>query len=199
MVTIKDILKIVICIYAMFCITFICNADTSMYVNSTHGLRLREKCNTESEILEVIPDNEKVDVIAKVLVKFDCWYKVKRGDTIGYVNGKYLSLEENAPDVVEKETDTKLNEYEYLGMWLITAYTHTGNPCANGNYPSAGYTVACNSLDFGTKIYIDGVGERVVEDRGPSSLGSEWIDLFCDSYDECINWGNQMRAVYLVK
>ena len=168
-----------------------------MYVNSTHGLRLREKCNTNSEILEVIPDNEQIDVIAKVLVDFDCWYKVKRGDTIGYVNGNYVSFESDAPDYVEHVYDPK--NYEYIGMWLITAYTHTGSACANGNYPTSGYSIACNSLDFGTKIYIDGIGERVVEDRGPSSLGSDWCDVFMDTYSECMAWGNQMRAVYLVK
>ena len=180
----KNILKTWICICLMFCMSFICKADT-MYVNSTHGLRLREKCNTESEILEVIPDNEKLDVIAKILAGFEAWYKVKRGDTIGYVYGDYLSWEANAPDVEEKNDPEK--DREYLGMWLITAYTHTGSPCANGNYPSAGYTVACNSLDFGTRVYIDGIGERVVEDRGPSSLGSEWLDVFMDGYSDCVN------------
>ena len=117
--------------------------------------------------------------------------------TIRYVYGDYLSWEANAPDVEEKNDPEK--DREYLGMWLITAYTHTGSPCANGNYPSAGYTVACNSLDFGTRVYIDGIGERVVEDRGPSSLGSEWLDVFMDGYSDCVNWGSQMRAVYLIR
>ena len=88
-------------------------------------------------------------------------------------------------------------EMTYLGNWMTTAYTHTGNCCANGNYPTE-CTVACNSLPFGTEIYID-VGYRVVEDRGPGSMPSEWLDIFMDSYDSCVQWGIQYRDVYLVE
>ena len=90
-------------------------------------------------------------------------------------------------------------QLEYIGNWSITAYTHTGNCCANGNYPTDGYTVAHNTLPFGTEIYIDGVGYRTVEDRGPGYLGSEWCDLFMDSYNACVQWGIQNRDVYIVK
>lgn len=90
-------------------------------------------------------------------------------------------------------------EMTYIENWMMTAYTHTGNCCANGNYPTDGYTVACNSLPFGTEIYIDGVGYRVVEDRGPGSMGNEWLDIFVDSYDSCVQWGIQYRDVYLIE
>ena len=86
----------------------------------------------------------------------------------------------------------------YLGNWHITAYAATGNPCANGNYPSTGYTIACNSLDFGTQVYIEGVGVRIVEDRGPGWLGSEWCDLYLGDYSLCVAWGSQYRDVYLI-
>ena len=88
---------------------------------------------------------------------------------------------------------------ELLGTWRVTAYAWTGNPCANGNYPTTGYTVACNSLPFGTQIYIEDIGIRVVEDRGPAWLGSEWCDLYLGDYNSCVQWGNQYRRVYRVK
>lgn len=86
-----------------------------------------------------------------------------------------------------------------LGQWRITAYAYTGSPCANGNYPTAGYTIACNSLPFGTRVYIEGVGELVVEDRGPTWLGSDWCDLYLGDVSECIQWGDQYRDVYIVE
>ena len=79
----------------------------------------------------------------------------------------------------------------------MTAYIPTGNPCANGNYPQAGYTVACNTLPFGTKIYIEGWGYRVVEDRG--GMPGNGIDLFVNSYDEAVNIGRQSVNVYICK
>lgn len=67
----------------------------------------------------------------------------------------------------------------YLGSYWITGYTATGSVCANGNYPSSGYTAACNSLPMGTVVYIEGIGTRVVEDRG--GMASNVIDVFVDS------------------
>lgn len=67
----------------------------------------------------------------------------------------------------------------YLGSYWITGYTATGSACANGNYPSSGYTAACNSLPMGTVVYIEGIGTRVIEDRG--GMSSNVIDVFVDS------------------
>lgn len=71
----------------------------------------------------------------------------------------------------------------YLGVYYVTGYTATGSACANGNYPSSGYTAACNSLPMGTVIYIEGIGTRVIEDRG--GMGNQTIDVFYDSVSEC--------------
>lgn len=71
----------------------------------------------------------------------------------------------------------------YLGSFKCTGYVATGNTCANGNYPSEGYTIASNSLPMGTRVYIEGIGERVVEDTGGMDVGT--LDIFCNSVDEC--------------
>ena len=86
----------------------------------------------------------------------------------------------------------------YMGTWRVTAYAYTGNPCANGNYPETGYTIAHNSLPFGTKVFIEGVGFRTVEDRGPEWLGEEWCDLYLGDTAECVQWGNQYRKVWVM-
>ena len=147
------------------------------YVNAPSGLRVRSKPNFEGKILKVLPNGTEIDVISES----GNWYEI----AVGYVYKEFV-------------VDNKPENMTLLGSWLITAYTATGSPCANGNYPTDGYTVACNSLDFGTKIYIDGIGERVVEDRDPSSLGSEWCDIYYDTRDECVQWGSQYKNVYLV-
>lgn len=87
----------------------------------------------------------------------------------------------------------------YLGNYQITAYEWTGYPCANGNYPTEGYTVACNSLPFGTVVYIEGVGYRTVEDRGADWHSNQWIDLYLGNVDECFRWGVQYLDVWVVE
>lgn len=104
------------------------------------------------------------------------------------------------PTIFDNEESATTEEVEtpglvYIGDYMITAYEWTGNPCANGNYPSEGYTVACNDLPFGTEVYIDGVGWRVVEDRGGGGEG--WMDLYLGDVDSCYEWGVQYRGVYV--
>ena len=95
-------------------------------------------------------------------------------------------------------------QMEYLGDFTISGYCGcssccgqwAGGPCADGSYPMEGYTCAMGGLDFGTVLYIDGVGYRTICDRG-TEYG--WVDLFFDSHDSALAWGLQTRAVYIVR
>ena len=182
--------KILKCIIIALVISFPINvyAET-MYTNANGGLRLRSSYSTDSEVLDVIPFNAAVEAFALVVKGFESWIKVNYNNQTGYVVGKYL----------REYTTEEHDGMRYLGNFHCTAYTHTGSACANGNYPSAGYTIACNSLDFGTQVYIDGLGYRTVEDRGPDYLGSEWLDCFMDTYDECVAFGSQHLDVWVVE
>lgn len=107
-----------------------------------------------------------------------------------------------AEEVIEPEEiaeESPEEELEYLGTFDMTAYEWTGCTCANGNYPTVGYTVACNSLPLGTTVYIEGVGYRVVEDRGAEWHGSNWMDLYLGDVDSCYEWGVRSVDVYIVR
>lgn len=113
-------------------------------------------------------------------------------------NAVYAEAEEVIePEEIAEESPEE--ELEYLGTFEMTAYEWTGNPCANGNYPEVGYTVACNSLPLGTTVYIEGVGYRVVEDRGAEWHGSNWMDLYLGDVDSCYEWGVRSVDVYVVR
>lgn len=101
------------------------------------------------------------------------------------------------PEEIAEESPEE--ELEYLGTFDMTAYEWTGSPCANGNYPTVGYTVACNSLPLGTTVYIEGVGYRVVEDRGAEWHGDWWMDLYLGDVDSCYEWGVRSVDVYIVR
>ena len=164
-------------------ISAICAKGEVVYVNAPNGLNIRQKPGIESKSIQVLEFGQRV-VVVDDEPGLNGWLRVE-GD--GYIDGTWTQI-----------TDP-FEEMELLGEWRITAYAATGNPCANGNYPTLGYTVACNSLPFGTEVYIDGVGFRTVEDRGPGWLGSEWCDLYLGEYTACVQWGNQMRKVWRVK
>lgn len=156
------------------------------YVNSENGLRLREACSPQAEILTVMPYASEVDEVARQKLGGRTWVKAEYDGNVGYCLADYLS------------SANPLDGAQYMGIWRITAYAYTGSPCANGQYPTVGCTIACNSLPFGAMVYIDGVGIRTVEDRGPEWLGDAWCDLYLGDTAECVAWGDQMREVWVI-
>lgn len=86
--------------------------------------------------------------------------------------------------------------------YVITAYCPCVKCCGKTNGITAsgvkavqGVTVAMDkSIPFGTKIYIDGVGERIVQDRGGAIKGNR-IDLYFESHQSALNFGRQTREV----
>lgn len=80
-----------------------------------------------------------------------------------------------------------------------TAYTATGNATASGVMPTANHTVAAwSGLPFGTKIYIPAMGTTyTVEDRG-GAVTDGIVDIYMDSYEDCIQFGRQNLEAYIV-
>lgn len=111
-------------------------------------------------------------------------------------NAVYAEETTEAEEVIAEEAEEEL---EYIGTFEATAYEWTGNPCANGNYPSEGYTVACNSLPLGTVLFIEGVGYRTVEDRGAEWHSDNWLDIYMGDESSCYEWGVREVEVYIVR
>ena len=151
------------------------NHEVHGFVNSEYGLIVREEPDAESGQVKILSFGAEVEGEEQ-----DGWLQLKDG---------YISMEH-----VQDECPIEL-----LGEWRVTAYASTGYPCANGQYPTVGYTIAQNTYPFGTKLYIEDVGVRTVEDRGPDWLGSEWCDLYLGDTGTCIQWGDQTKKVWLVK
>jgi len=98
--------------------------------------------------------------------------------------------------IAPKEPEDGRAGWKSLGVWDITAYTWTGNPCANGEYPYEGLC-AVNGLPFGTVIYVDGWGYLTVADRG-GMAGWYDVDIYLDSEAACWEYGRRAREVWVV-
>lgn len=114
-----------------------------------------------------------------------------------------------------KTTEVELTTVKYedipkfreLGRFYITGYTPTCTHCcgksngigASGKKVVVGEGVAMNrtdmkkfGLEYGDKIYIEGIGERVIVDTG---CGQGVVDVACDSHQSC----NDITGYYRVK
>lgn len=97
-----------------------------------------------------------------------------------------IIIEEQAiieePVIIEEPTSS--SDKTYLGSMRITGYVGTGNPTASGEMPYVGGVALSTAynIPYGSRIYIDGLGEYVVNDTG-CAYGV--VDVFCNSVDEC--------------
>ena len=80
----------------------------------------------------------------------------------------------------------------YLGSFKITGYDTCARCCGNtrgitasGTTATVGRTCAASKdIPFGTRLWIEGIGERVVEDRGGAVNGKK-IDVLCADHPAC--------------
>lgn len=99
-------------------------------------------------------------------------------------------------EVIEATTEESTETLPF-GEFYITGYTPTCEHCcgksdgitASGVEATVGQTVAMHQTDmnilgieYGDSIYIEGIGERVVEDTG---CGRGVIDVACESHEDC--------------
>ncbi|MFS0855220.1 3D domain-containing protein [Paenibacillus taichungensis] len=107
-----------------------------------------------------------------------------------------------------KATSSKKSDDEYDWMYFeLTAYSNhensTGKNKANSDYgitasgekTKEGVTIAADwrVLPKGTRVYIDGVGERTVLDKG-GAIKNKRIDVYFESEREALNFGRKKHV-----
>lgn len=109
----------------------------------------------------------------------------------------------------ETLTEEKWYEFNDGKECKITAYCLCRKCCgknwekaltASGDVPTRYVTVANGSLPFGTRIYIEGIGYRVVMDRG-SAVGKTQFDVYVgeQNHQFANDFGVLKRKVWIVK
>ena len=121
-------------------------------------------------------DNER-----KLALKLERWEKAKSGKGT------------QAPEAIEEPEP----QMTYLGRYKVTGYDICPRCCgrqpwdydygktASGTLATCGITCAApKDLPFGTRLYIDGIGYRTVEDRG-GAVNGQHIDVLCPDHATC--------------
>ena len=98
-------------------------------------------------------------------------------------------------------------EWHSLGVFTVTAYAATIQDCGktdgitrNGDKAQEGITIAADwsVLPEGTKVYVDDLGWRIVQDTGGAVKGNR-IDIYFDSEQQAKQFGKQQLEVYVMK
>lgn len=115
---------------------------------------------------------------------------------------------ENELTTIKYEDIPKLRE---LGRFKITGYTPTCTHCcgksngigASGRKVVVGESVAMNradmknfGLEYGDRIYIEGIGEREIVDTG---CKQGRVDVACDNHESCFAVTGYYRVHYVIE
>lgn len=114
---------------------------------------------------------------------------------------------QDANEAREMELESKQYEvqlmnitmYAPLGAGAVQGQDYAGDPSrtASGDQVVPGETAAAGpNIPFGTRIYVEGLGWRTVNDRG-REVGPNDIDLAVSTKKESLEFGRQQRLVIL--
>lgn len=114
-------------------------------------------------------------------------------------------------ELSEAQAPVKAKESANIYTYEVTAYTagveSTGKRpgdagygvTASGKTVQEGVTVACPpSLAFGTRLLIEGVGERVCEDRGGDIVEGR-LDVYMADLQQALKFGRQTLEVEILR
>lgn len=149
---------------------------------------------------EYIEEYDSINYIVDVPVIDDCKKETVIPDTLdtGYINPYVKSYVPVLGRAIPDGSTVK-----YLGNYKVTGYDTCTYCCgktdgitASGAKAIPYYTVAMNGIPFGTKIYVEGYGVYIVQDRGGSKIG---VDIVCESHDICYKHTKNNVEVYIIE
>ena len=107
--------------------------------------------------------------------------------------------EPEEPEWIEYEATAYCSCEKCCGSWARNrpdgiVYTASGAVAKQGVTIAADWDV----LPPGTVVYIDGLGERVVQDRGGAIKGNA-VDIYFEDHDEALVFGRQAVRLYIIE
>lgn len=103
-------------------------------------------------------------------------------------------LKANPPMKVKVKTTAYSNDKYSINVERWRDGRTATNKVARKGYVAADWGI----FPPGTKFYIPGYGEGIVEDKGSKVRGNH-LDLFLDSRDEALRWGVRHQDVYILE
>lgn len=174
-------------------------------VTATTSVNVRAGAGNQYKVVTVL---SKGQVVTKTGSSGN-WIKVNANGKTGYVYKKFLTdggsssstSTPSKPSTSKPSTSTPSSSGSktYMGKYRLTFYAGD-TITASGRTPRVNHTIAADTsiLPMYSKVYIEGWGTYIVEDRGGAIKGNR-IDIFVESNRVAYQYGVQYANVYLVK
>lgn len=178
-------------VIAAFCMTLL--VATGMACATDESVVYDEKTDYMAEMQAAAAEGTP-DALLRGALYERCRNQKIRDLNLEYDETGFFEDLEKDPAEIAEEIRVYVFRYTwtYVGRFYITGYDICVTCCGktdgitkSGTKGVVGRTCgAPRKYPFGTVFYIDGIGERVVEDRG--RLGNDYhIDVLCNNHAEC--------------
>lgn len=151
---------------------------------------------------------KKGDVV-KATAKKNGWYKIQYKGGTGYISAKYAEktsakVTSSSGSASSSSSASSSNasdaptSYKWKKTFEATAYTG-GGTTASGLAAKVGrVAVDPKVIPLGSELYISGYGYCTAADTGGAIKGNI-VDLYFNTYSECVNFGRRNVTVYFIK
>ena len=166
-----------------------------------------------------VTDKEKPVPLTETTVSQETTEQTTVEETTEETTTEVFTTEKQLVQYTEPKTTEELTTIKYedipklreLGRFYITGYTPTCTHCcgksdgvgASGKKIVIGESVAMNrkdmknfGLEYGDKIYIEGIGEREIVDTG---CKQGRVDVACDNHENCNAITGYYRVHYVIE
>lgn len=161
---------------------------------ATANLNIRTRPSTQSDIVDTVPENTKFEVSEIE----NGWASISYDGTTRYVCADYL--DGNCEIWIPYNDGKDCNTTCYCLCRKCCGKNWEKAVTASGETPMRYVTVANGALPFGTRVYIEDLGYRIVQDRG-SGVGENHFDIYVgvQNHEYASEWGCQKRKVWIIK
>lgn len=151
------------------------------YLYSKGYIKVRKKASKNSQKKFLLKAGQRV----QVLKEGKSWVKIRRLNKTGYVLKRYLTSNKKKAISSSKKTAESFKLTGYCACYECSE--GWGRSTKSGRKAKANHTVAADLsvLPLYTEVYIDGMGEYTVEDKGGGVRGKH-IDVFCNAHNQCL-------------
>lgn len=146
----------------------------------------KENINNVEKLNKELKNTEADEIVAEILNDDNLVENIYDDNT----DGTTASSENINPSYI---SNFIMESTAYTGGTL----TATGTAPVRDEYGISTIAVDSSIIPLGSLLYIDGYGYAIAADTGGAVKGYI-VDLYLNSYDECINWGRQNVSVYLL-
>ena len=141
-------------------------------------------------------------VIASLFIIFYIITSTSTAISLWYINDSIQNLSQEIKPHIELHQYTTVADTKTREM-RVTGYTPTGNKTALGEKVVVGYTAAispnCADSFLGSKVYVQGLGVRYVNDLTATWVGEKYdmctLDVAVSNNQEALRVGNEIKRV----